>query len=357
MSTIPLFGHDAVRRRLESAVERGTLPASLLLHGPAGIGKQRLALWLGQRLLCDGAAPRPCGACQQCRYTAAGTHPDLHWIFPRPRLKDSNPTPADVLADYGDAIADRVAANGLYAPPGGNEGIYIATIRAIVQTAALAPAVSARKVLIIGDAERMVSQEGADQAANAFLKLLEEPPANTNIILTSSEPGALIPTIRSRVIAVRMARLTDAEVTAFLADERVQTYLQEQSLPQDRAELLRIAGGAPGTLLAQSALGEAVARARRMLEAATADRATRMHTAFVQGSAKSRGGFADALEALTVLLNERTRAAVARADDDAAVRAARAADAVERAKARAAGNANPQLVTFTLLGELEAALR
>ncbi len=357
MSTIPLFGHAAVRRRLESAVERGTLPASLLLHGPAGIGKQRLALWLSQRLLCDGSDPRPCGECQQCRYAAAGTHPDLHWIFPRPRLKDSTPTPADVLADYGDAIAERVAAGGLYAPPSGNEGIFIATIRAIVHAAALAPAVARRKVFVIGDAERMVSQEGADQAANAFLKLLEEPPANTTIILTSSEPGALIPTIRSRVIALRMARLSDAEVAAFLGDETVQAELRGQSLPQDQAELLRMAGGAPGTLLAHSALGDAVARARRMLEAATTDRATRMHTAFVQGSAKARGGFSDALDALTVLLSERTRAAVDRADSEAAVRAAQAADAVERAKARAAGNANPQLVTFTLLGELEAALR
>jgi DNA polymerase-3 subunit delta' len=48
----------------------------------------------------------------------------------------------------------------------------------------------------------MVPQEGADAAANAFLKLLEEPPADTTLILTSSEPGALLPTIRSRVVAL-----------------------------------------------------------------------------------------------------------------------------------------------------------
>lgn len=354
---IPLFGHATVRQRLESAVERGTLPASLLLHGPAGIGKQRLALWLAQRLLCDGPAPRPCGSCQQCRYAAAGTHPDIHWIFPRPRLKDTNPSPADVRADYDEAIAERIAAHGLYAPPSGNEGIFVATIRAIVHAGALAPAVGARKVFVIGDAERMVSQEGSDQAANAFLKLLEEPPADTNIILTSSEPGALLPTIRSRVIAVRMARLTDAEVDAFLADEAVQAHLKDQALPHDRAGVLGVANGAPGSLLAQSALGEAIKRARRMLDAATGDRAERMHTAFVQGSARARGGFTDALQALTVLLHERTRDAVARADEAGALRASRAVDAVERAKARAAGNANPQLVTFTLLGELEAVLR
>ena len=354
---IPLFGHAAVQKRLASAADRGGLPASLLLHGPAGIGKQRVALWLAQRLLCDGPAPRPCGACQHCRYADALTHPDLHWVFPRPRLKDSDPTAADVFADYGEAIAERAKANGLYAAPGGNEGIFIATVRAIVQTASLAPAVAARKVFIVGDAERMVSQEGADQAANAFLKLLEEPPANTHVILTSSEPGALLPTIRSRVIAVRLARLADPEVAAFLAESRVAERLAAESLPREHDTLLRLANGAPGTLLSHGALGDAMTRARRLLAAATADRAERMRAAFVQGSARARGEFSDALDALTVLLHERTRAAVSANDADSALRASRAVNAVERAKAAAAGNANPQLVTFTLLGELEAALR
>jgi DNA polymerase-3 subunit delta' len=75
-----------------------------------------------------------------------------------------------------------------------------------------------RKVFIVGDAERMVPQEGSDMAANALLKLLEEPPANTFIILTSSEPGALLPTIRSRVVNIRVAPLTTRDMESFLAD-------------------------------------------------------------------------------------------------------------------------------------------
>ena len=358
MTLVPLFGHAAIRQRLQSAVDRGTLPASLLLHGPAGVGKQRLALWLGQRLLCDGASPRPCGTCQQCRYALAGTHPDLHWIFPRPRPKDSDASAADVEADYGEAIAERLETHGLYAPPDGTEGIYVATVRAIVHAAALAPALAARKVFVIGDAERMVSQEGSDQAANAFLKLLEEPPGNTNIVLTSSEPGALLPTIRSRVIALRVPRLTDADMAAFLDHEAVRAHLDTLSLPRDRADRLRLANGAPGTLLAQSAMDQALARARRLLDAATGgDRAARIRAAFVQGSSGARGEFSDALQALTLLLHERARAAVDRDDQAAALGASRAADAVERAKVLAAGNANPQLVTFTLLRELETTLR
>lgn len=358
MSIVPLFGHAALRHRLDAALRRGALPGSLLLHGPAGVGKQRLALWLGQGLLCSATAERPCGQCQHCRYALAVAHPDLHWVFPRPRLKDGGASSDDVNADYADAIAERVAAGGLYAAPSGSEGIHVATVRTLVQAAALAPAMAARKVFIIGDAERMVSQEGADQAANAFLKLLEEPPANTNIILTTSEPGALLPTVRSRVIALRVPRLSDRDMDQFLGDPRVAQHLQSLSLPAERDDRLRIANGAPGALLAQSALGDALARARRLLDAATrGDRADRMRVAFIQGSTKARGEFADALDALTTLLHDRSHQAAARSDESAALGAALAVQAVERAKELTAGNANPQLVTFTLLRELEAVLR
>jgi DNA polymerase III subunit delta' len=354
----PLFGHSALRNRFDAAIARGALPGSLLLHGPAGVGKQRLALWLGQRLLCSGNAKHPCGECQNCRYVLAGTHPDLHWIFPRPRLKDSDPSVADVEADYTDAIAERLEANGLYAPPSGSEGIFIATIRAVVHAASLAPAMAHRKVFVIGDADRMVSQEGADQAANAFLKLLEEPPDNTNLILTSSEPGALLPTIRSRVIAARVPRLADAEMREFLSDANVRAHVKKLDLGGDDDTLLRLAHGAPGAILAQSATSGALERARRILDAAAGpDRAERFRTALVQGSARARGEFSAALDALTLLLHQRAQAAVAHQDGRAALGAARAVEAVERAKESAQGNANPQLVTITLIRELEAALR
>src|SRR6266480_177185 len=251
MSIVPLFGHTELRARLTDAVQRGTLPASLLLQGPRGVGKQRLALWLGQLLLCEFRKPGPCGECQNCRFASALTHPDLHWYFPRPRRKDSDPDLDDVRADYAEAIAERAHDGGLYAPPSGSEGIYVATVRAIVQQAVLSPAIAKRKVFIIGDAERMVPQEGSEQAANAFLKLLEEPPSNTTIILTSSEPGALLPTIRSRVVTVRVAALTDADVRAFLADPIVRDRLDTSSHRLD--ELIQLAAGAPGRLIGREA--------------------------------------------------------------------------------------------------------
>ena len=116
MPIIDLYGHEQLRERLAESISAGTLPASLLLQGPRGVGKQRLALWLAQRLLCTGTNP-PCRSCTSCRYVAALTHPDVHWVFPRPRLKDSDPDLEQVRDDYAEATAERAAAQGLYAPP------------------------------------------------------------------------------------------------------------------------------------------------------------------------------------------------------------------------------------------------
>ena len=112
MSLRPLYGHAALRHRLTAAAAEDRLPASLMLQGRRGVGKQRLGLWLGQYLLCERALSErllePCGDCQHCRYTGRGIHPDLHWFFPRPRLKDGDASPDDVKADYSEAIAERM---------------------------------------------------------------------------------------------------------------------------------------------------------------------------------------------------------------------------------------------------------
>lgn len=349
---VPLHGHAALRKQLADAVGRRALPSSLLFQGSRGIGKQRLALWLGQLLLCENPGPDPCGACTQCRFSAKLTHPDLHWYFPRPRLKDSDPDLEDVAADQAEAVAERVAAGGLYAAPPGDEAIYVATVRAIVQSAAMSPAIAKRKIYVIGDAERMVSQTGSDQAANAFLKLLEEPPADTFIALTSSEPGALLPTIKSRVVSVRVSPLTNSEVKAFISSPVVSTRTRKEHAGMSETELVSLASGAPGRLFGQDAWAAAAANARAILDAASSgDDAKMFRAAFVQGTSKARGKFSDTLDVLTVLLHERAR-------DESEVNqrnargAAVAIDAVERAKELAENNGNPELITATLLREI-----
>lgn len=357
MPLLTLHGHTALRARFDAAIRRDALPGSLLLHGPRGVGKQRLALWLAQRLICDGPEPRPCGECQECRYALAGTHPDIHWYFPRPKLKDGDASPEEIERDMREAAAERLKT-GAYPPPPPDAAILIATVRAMVHSAALAPALARRKVYVVGEAERMVVREGAEEAAAAFLKLLEEPSARTNIILTTSEPGGLIPTIRSRLVAVRVPSLGAADVDAVLGEPAMQRAVADAGGPTNLAEQRRIAGGAPGSLLAGAEWAEALARAGRILDAASGgDRREQMKTALLQGSNKARGAFSTALDALTSLLHDRVKTATERGQEHAAAAIARALDDVELAKERASGNVSPQLITSELMRQLEGALR
>jgi DNA polymerase-3 subunit delta' len=200
----------------------------------------------------------------------------------------------------------------------------------------------------------MVLQEGSEEAAGAFLKLLEEPPAKATIILTTSEPGALIPTIRSRVVAIRVPALGTADMDAVLAEPAMQAAIAAAGGPKKLEEQRRLANGAPGALVAGAEWAAALARARRILDAASnRDRQEQMRTALAQGASKARGAFSTALEALTTLLHERARAAAERGNGAGARGAAMALDEVERAKERAAKLVNPQLITSQLMRSLE----
>jgi DNA polymerase-3 subunit delta' len=307
-------------------VRRGRLPASLLLHGVAGTGKERLALWLAQLLLCDAplTTGEPCGKCQQCRYVQQGAHPDLHWYFPRPRLRDADPDADDVVADIAEAIADRVAADGRWPEPAPTDSIYVAAVRALVARAALTPGLARRKVVVIGNADRMVMQEGSDMAANAFLKLLEEPLADTSIILTTSAVGALLPTIRSRVASVRVAALTETEGKELAARG----------------------------LARAGANGNARDAAQALIEAAYSSDAERYRAAYRQSSAGARGNFTEVLDAMTELLRDRTRRALDSMNEGAAANAAHAVALVEDARRLTRQNVNPQLIVARLLAHM-----
>ncbi|HEY4307105.1 MAG TPA: hypothetical protein VGM82_21725 [Gemmatimonadaceae bacterium] len=353
MPLLPLYGHNAIRTRLRDMVVRGTLPSSLLLQGPRGVGKQQLALWLARLLLCQNndQPDAPCNKCQACRLTAEVQHPDLQWFFPRERLKKNPDDIAAIREDMAEAVRDRMENDGVYEPSAGDQGLFVSTIRALVQTASMSPAIARRKVMIVGDAEQMVVQEGSDQAANAFLKLLEEPPADTTILLTSSEPGALLPTIRSRVVSIRVAPISDDEVRRFLEHANVEKRLDVGGDPSE--DVVRLAGGAPGRLVSREAWRSALAQAEKILEAATGhDRGAKMRAALSQGASGARGKFSDTLDALTVLLHDRARAASRKGDARAALGASKAIQAVEDAKDQAYHNVNPQLLTAMLVQQM-----
>src|SRR5512143_3250716 len=147
MPIVPLYGHQVLRRRLLAAFHKdrtteqraGTLPQSLLFHGSPGVGKQRLALWLAQVLVCE-RADAPCGECRHCRFAGELSHPDIVWAFPVPRPKDGDRDLDETRADMTHAALERAKEHGLYSAPSGSDGIFIAMVRALVQQAAMSPA-------------------------------------------------------------------------------------------------------------------------------------------------------------------------------------------------------------------------
>ncbi|HWZ57441.1 MAG TPA: hypothetical protein VNW46_00595, partial [Gemmatimonadaceae bacterium] len=221
---------------------------------------------------------------------------------------------------------------------------------ALVRTAAMSPAIGRRKVVVVGDAERMVPQEGTEFAANAFLKLLEEPPADTTIVLTSREPAALLPTIRSRVVAVRVPPLGDDAVREFVRHPRVASWFERAGDRASEADRITRAAGAPGVLLAGAPAADATEAARALLSAT--NHADWYRLALRQGSTGARGAFADTLDAMIALLHARARDAARNADERAARAAEHGMRAVEDAKGQANGNVNPQLITASLLRTL-----
>ena len=373
-----IHGHEDVRRDLTAAVRRGELPGSLLIHGPAGVGRQTLARWLARRRGC--ASPDesgPCGECRGCRLALDLQHPDIHWFFPLPRPKGvSDPQRlAEALEDARyQALADRRDAP-LYRPSGDEPvGLYLAQVRTIRKLGSTRPAMASRQVFIVGDSELLVPQEASEEAANALLKVLEEPPPATTFILTAGDPERLLPTVRSRLLPVRLRPFAEDEVRRFL-EERAGVE------PRMAGRAARLGQGSIGRALAflpgdgePSRAEEQRATAREWLEAVLASSPARRYAAaHAQRPVGARGSFAETLDFLALWL--RDLAAVAAGaegevvDDDAldrlrglarGVRQDRIPEAIRTVQeARDAGriNANPQLTLATLLNRLAALLR
>jgi hypothetical protein len=222
MSLHPLFGHVDLQASLSKAWASESLPSSLLIHGPRGVGKQRLALWLGQLLLCpDSGQTGPCYECKMCRIAINLEHPDLHWYFPLAKPKRVRPTKlAEAMEEARyDALVERRERPLRPASPATEPtGLYLAVAQTLRSHAHRRPAMGARQVFVIGEAETLVPQESSQEAANALLKLLEEPPQSTLLILTSSEPGRLLPTIRSRAMPLHLPPLALDRVEQFLVE-------------------------------------------------------------------------------------------------------------------------------------------
>jgi DNA polymerase-3 subunit delta' len=199
----------------------GGAPQTLLLIGPAAIGKTTLALDLAAGLLCaaeEGVA-RPCRACRACRLVAGGTHQDLHRLAPEGagrQVRIGDPSDPD---------------------PG--------TVRHLIREMARLPVEGRHRVAVIEGAHRM-----NEDAQNALLKTLEEPPSGATLILCADEPERLLPTVRSRAATLRLGLLGIRAIEGLLGERGID--------PPRAARLARLAGGRPGLALAYAAAPQAV---------------------------------------------------------------------------------------------------
>jgi DNA polymerase-3 subunit delta' len=175
---------DALKRSLER------LPHALLVHGPRGVGKLALAERISQLLLCEAAEPasRPCGSCEGCRWYLGGNHPDFRRLEPEALAKEAAPAEAEEGGEVSEAPA-RKGKPSL--------DIRIEQVRALADFLNVTSHRHGLRVALIHPAEEM-----NPPTANSLLKALEEPPAGAVFILVSHRPARLLPTIRSRCIAI-----------------------------------------------------------------------------------------------------------------------------------------------------------
>lgn len=203
---------QSIRGRLER------LPHALLIHGARGVGKLELAERMAQLLLCenDDAAKRPCGACSGCRWYLAGSHPDFRRIEPEALAKEPPPEEETEEAPSKKGKPSLV--------------IKIEQIRGLEGFLNVGSHRGKLRVALVHPAEDM-----PEASANALLKGLEEPPSGAVFLLVSHRPAQLLPTIRSRCVALPVA-LPSKEVA--------QRWLESQHV-KDAARWLAYAGGAP----------------------------------------------------------------------------------------------------------------
>ncbi len=361
MSLLPLVGHSEARSQVLGAIQARRMPQTLMLTGPRGVGKQRFGLWVAQALLCEDPLAAPCGRCRGCAQVLGLAHPDLHWLVPvnRPKAGEAD-RQVEELADLQVEALEERRRQPLWRSADGLAGHFVSTTRWLQRRAAMTPMVGPRQVFLIAQADRLVPQEASPEAANALLKLLEEPPGSVQFLLTVVDPGQLLPTIRSRLVPLRLSRLADSEVTGFL---RAHAGVPESDLE----ERVRLAGGSIGDALATVAdRSESAHAAQEILRVATSGTAARAERSLRQGPWAARGDFTAMLDDLGAVLSEAARQASgaepknrlpeALTRGQSVTALVEAGRRVAVARDRAQGNINPQLLLAVLTDELAEVL-
>src|SRR6185503_11770250 len=210
MTLREIIGHRRLTALIARAIDRESLPPTLLFVGPSGVGKWAVARATAQVVNCleplkstGDLAIDACGKCRSCDRIARGVHVDVFAVEPDDKAS-----------------------------------IKIDVIRDVLSHTGFRPFEGRKRVVLIREADAL---EPASQ--NSLLKSLEEPPPGTMFILTTAVPGALLPTVRSRCMRLRFGRLTSNEVAAALMRDHDYS-------DKDAREAAPIADGSLGQALA-----------------------------------------------------------------------------------------------------------
>jgi DNA polymerase III subunit delta' len=233
------LGNTATVTRLREAVRTGHVPQAMILAGPRGAGKYTLALMLARAVNClqptesDGL-PDFCGHCENC--VRIGAAQDLEErvaeaIAAREDMRDADKKDTRILIQTHPDV--------LVVPPDPPQLlIKMGQVRQVIHNAYYRPPTEARRAFTIFTCSQFMKE-----AANSLLKVLEEPPAYTSLILLAENPQELLPTIRSRAIMHRLGALPAEEIETLLEKRR------PEFKPPDRKLVARLAEGAIGRAL------------------------------------------------------------------------------------------------------------
>ena len=239
-----VHGHELAVRTFEAGLKTGRLHHAYLLSGPAHVGKTTLATQLAQAVNCTAGDP-PCGACEPCVRVGSGAHADVSTIKVDPDATEGARTVISI-----DAVKDLIAS------------------------AHLRPYEGRTRVYIVQSADRL-----SQDAANALLKVLEEPPPDVLLLLLTDNPDGVLPAIRSRCQLIELRPLPVARVAELLRDEH--------GAGEEQAEMLaRLSRGCVGWAIEASADESVLAEVHQRIER-IAD--------VIEGGLEARFAYADAL--------------------------------------------------------------